>query len=128
MSSRTGVSPFMLTYGWTPRPPSAVAANHAYTNPMAEIFVQDAQARFDAAKDSIAMAQLKLIELTRRRRAPVTLAAGDFEWMTSQNVPLDVPAKILPSWLGPYQVLEVRGNTARLNLLPTLGKRFVGEL
>ena len=124
VSSRTGVSPFMLTYGWTPRPPAAVAADHAFANPMAETFVQDAQARFDAAKDHIAMAQLKLIELMRRRRAPVTLAAGDFVWMTSQNVPLAVPAKFLPPWLGPYKVLEVRGNTARLELPPTLGKRF----
>ena len=40
------------------------------------------------------------------------------------NVPLAVPAKFLPPWLGPYEVLEVRDNTARLDLPPTLGKRF----
>ena len=44
--------------------------------------------------------------------------------MISQNVPLAVHAKFLPPWLGPYKVLEVRGNTARLDLPPTLGKRF----
>ena len=91
---------------------------------MAETFVQDAQARFDAAKDYIAMAQLKLIVLMRRHRAPVTFAAGDFVWMTSQNVPLAVPAKFLQPWLGPYKVLEVRGNTARLDLPPTLVVNF----
>ena len=74
VSSRTGASPVMLTYGWTPRPPAAIAADHAFANPMAETF---AQACFDAAKDYIAMAQPKLIELMRRRRAPVTLAPGD---------------------------------------------------
>ena len=51
VSSRTGVSPVMLTNGWTSRPPAAVAADHAFTDPMAKTFVHDAQARFDAAKD-----------------------------------------------------------------------------
>ena len=76
--SRAGVSPFMLTYGWTPRPPAAVAADHVFANPVAATFVQDAQARFDAVKDYIAMVQLKLIERLRHRRAPVTLMRGDF--------------------------------------------------
>ena len=111
VSSRTGVSPFMITYGWTPRPPAAVAADHAFANPMAESFVQDAQARLDAAKDNVAMTHLKLIDPVRRCRAPVTLAAGDFVWMKSQNVLLAVPEEFLPPWLGTYKVVEVRGKS-----------------
>ena len=124
VSSRTGMSPFQLTYGWTPKPPAAVAANHTFANPGAEQFVQDAQQRFQAAQDAIAMAQLKLVELMSRRRAPVNLAVGDYVWLSSRNVSLATPAKFTPPWLGPYQVLEVRGNHARLDLPPTLGKRF----
>ena len=44
--------------------------------------------------------------------------------MKSQNIPLAVPETFLPPWLGPCKVLDVRDNTARLELPHTLGKRF----
>ena len=62
----------MLTYEWTPRPPPRLLPITLFANPMADTFLQDTQAHFDAAKDYIAMVQLKLIEHMRRRRAPIT--------------------------------------------------------
>ena len=47
---------------------------------------------------------------------------GNWVWLDSSHVQHQVPFKLANKWCGPYQVVEDRGATVRLDLPPELGR------
>jgi hypothetical protein len=73
------------------------------------------QNRLKAAAGQMAAAQVRvgLLSLVR---------VGDRMWLDGAHVSHQLPYKLVCKWFGPYEVLEVRGHTVRLNLPASLGK------
>jgi len=66
--------------------------------------------------------QVRLGQMLAKRVTPACIKAGDLVWMDSKHTPNDVPNKLSAQWFGPFQVLEVQGAQAILDLRPSFGK------
>jgi hypothetical protein len=80
------------------------------------------QNRLKEAADQMAVAQVRVGLLFVRRVTPALVRVGDRMWLDGAHVSHQLPYKLACNWFGPYEVLEVRGHTVRLNLPVSLGK------
>jgi hypothetical protein len=81
--------------------------------------------RHQAAADNVAAAQVRLGLLLDQRSTPVTVKPGDLMYLEASpqhSPPHQVPYKLANRWMGPYEAVEVRGSSVRLDVPPELGK------
>ena len=124
ISSATGTSPFQLAHGFPARIPLTVGLmlGEPGVDKQAAALGESVQARFQAAADHAAAAQVRLGHLLEKRRTPADVAVGDRVWLDGAHVPHQIPYKLANRWFGPYVVLDVMGGAVRLDLPDSLGK------
>jgi hypothetical protein len=72
------------------------------------------------AHDSIINAQVKQMKDANKRRRPCPFSQGDLVYIATKNLsfPKGLARKLLPKFVGPYQILEdFRNNSFRIELL-----------
>ena len=128
VSSATHTSPFELMYGFAPRTPLSLgspATSHPPVHREAEDFVLQVKNRHQAAADHVAAAQVRLARRLDARGRPADIQVGHQMYLNAKpehSPPHQLPYKLADRWMGPYQVLEVKGAAVRLELPPELGK------
>jgi transposase InsO family protein len=113
----TGFTPFWITTGRNPTLPADLSVP---AHPDARSFITEYTTRIAAARDALLIAQDRLYRNLLREHsedAP-SFQVGDRVWLSTRNLKLQAPLKLKPPYLGPFTVLEVFGNTCRLNLPP----------
>ncbi len=134
-SHSTGVSPFEMLFGATPRTaldaelerdgvgPLRQAERQAH--PGAQALAERIKATVSAARRRMEAAQLKQREDSQRGRRECELAVGDKAWLSNRNLRPDAAAaaagrarKLEPLYYGPYEVLAMHGSNAAELRLP----------
>ena len=117
------MSPFELAHGFPARVPMALGIQHfQMASPEVVDVTLTMQNRLKAAADQMAAAQVRVGLLLAQRATPALVRVGDRMWLDGAHVSHQLPYKLACKWFGPYEVLEVRGHTVRLNLPASLGK------
>ena len=125
VSSATRMSPFELAHGFPARTPLTMHLPTGGLDPRSRDAFDEALLvynRHRAASDAVAAAQVRIGRLLDARIRPARVDVGNWVWLDSRHVPHQVPFKLANKWCGPYQVVEVRGATVRLDLPPELGR------
>jgi hypothetical protein len=119
----TGASPFFLNHGQHPLTP--VTAAMPSRVPAAEAFAQDMRAALRRARECLHAAQQRQKHYADAKRSDLVLAVGDEVMLRTSNISLKTTgtAKLLPRWIGPFQVLERVGELAYKLDLPASLKR-----
>jgi hypothetical protein len=131
----TGVSPFEMLFGATPRTaldaelerdgvgPLRQAERQAH--PGAQALAERIKATVTAARRRMEAAQLKQRQDSQRGRRECELAVGDKAWLSNRNLRPDGAAaaagrarKLEPLYYGPYEVLAMHGSNAAELRLP----------
>jgi hypothetical protein len=114
---KTGMSPFDLAHGFPARVPMTLGIEHfQMASPEVVDVTLKMQNRLKAAADQMAAAQVHVGLLLVKRATPALVRVGDRMWLDGAHVSHQLPYKLACKWFGPYEVLEVRGHTVRLNL------------
>ena len=119
----TGYTPFYLNYGRHPRALAAVTMNTAI--PAANEFVGGLQEAISRTKDCLNASQARMKRLADAHRRDLQLSVGDEVLLSSKNMRIRKGGtrKLLPKFLGPFEVLKRIGSLAyQLALPPSLGK------
>lgn len=131
----TGVSPFEMLFGATPRtaldaelerdgvePPRQVERQ---AHPGAQALAERIKATVTAARKRIEAAQLKQRQDSQRGRRECELAVGDKAWLSNRNLRQDGAAaaagrarKLESLYYGPYEVVAMHGSNAAELRLP----------
>jgi hypothetical protein len=113
----TGVSPFMLNYGHSPYLPVSVLDQHRV--PGASAFVQRMQRLIAEARACHRVATERQARYANERRRDVKFAPGDWVLLSSKNLRFkEGTPKLLPRWVGPFQVANQVGETSYELVLP----------
>jgi hypothetical protein len=113
----TGVSPYLLLYGFNPKGPldfllNDNAGSSSYSlDRKADNFLKQIQTRRESARLAIARSQVRQVESYNKGRKPVTFKVGDrllinphsLEWIESKGE----GAKLVQRWIGPFKVSQV---------------------
>ncbi|GBG81193.1 hypothetical protein CBR_g31866 [Chara braunii] len=111
--SSTGFSPYRLHWGREPRQPLdgiIDKAKSALTPGTAE-FTRRYRKDVERARANLFKAQKAMIEQANRHRQPSPIRTGDHVWVASSELSReeDISPKLLPRYLGPWQVLDTVG-------------------
>ncbi len=118
----TGATPFYLMYGLNPRAP-VDAALQGSRGMAAEQQWSEHEAAVKLAQQHLQLAQSKQQEYVNRHRRDVHFVVGDKVLLSAKNLswPPEVSRKLVPKFLGPFEVQEVMGPVNyRLKLPRTL--------
>ncbi len=133
--SSTGEIPFELNYGYLPRTPFhafnldkplPVQVDKAKPTPAARRFAQKQADALKRARQCLAEAKNKYKQQADKHRKAVEFKVGDQVLLATRNIKLKTVSgpgsqKLMPRFIGPYTVAELRGNTAcKLDLPPEL--------
>lgn len=123
-SSLGGMTPFMLTRGYSPRksfdwkapaPPKDARGQLAFDE--ATRFARRLYDGWKFAQDSIARAQEKNIRDANRHRREPDFDVGDRVYLSTKNLKLDRPTrKLADQYTGPFEIVEKVGHSFRLKL------------
>jgi hypothetical protein len=117
----TGFSPFFLNYGFHPRVPIGVLP--AGNVPAASDFVQRMQRLVSEARVAHRVATARQAQYANTRRRDVRFGVGDWVLLSSKNLRFKAGTpKLLPRWVGPFQVVKSVGSQAYELDLPTRWK------
>ena len=114
-------TPFMLNTGQHPRTP--LDGGRETRVPQATDFVRQIDMSLARAKQSILAAQSRMKSFADQKRRDVSFAKGEKVLLSTQNFKLANPGtrKLLPKWVGPFEVIEPVGKVAyKLKLPPNL--------
>ena len=107
----TGFSPFMLNYGLSPRLPVSIQENTKV--PAANDFVQAMQRRITEARACHRVATQRQEQYANTGRRDVQFQPGQWVLLSSKNLRFKVGTpKLLPRWVGPFQVVKAVGRQA----------------
>jgi hypothetical protein len=113
-------SPFFLNHGRHPRMPSSSITLPTKVNvPKAKDFVANIHEAIARAKKCLRAAQDRQRQYADQRRRPATYAKGQMVWLNTKNLrrKKDSAKKLMPRWIGPFEVAEMVGKAAvRLHL------------
>jgi RNase H-like domain found in reverse transcriptase/Reverse transcriptase (RNA-dependent DNA polymerase)/Integrase zinc binding domain/Integrase core domain/Chromo (CHRromatin Organisation MOdifier) domain len=132
-SESTGLSPFMVEYGFEPRvsfdwtpyvKPSTV--RERLNRQDAQKMARRMNAVWDQARKSMQKAQSQQKQQADRHRRGIDFDVGDSVWVTMKNWKTGRPSKKLDhQQAGPYRILEKIGNSFKLDLPGTIRVRPV---
>ena len=105
-------TPFFLNSGQHPLTPASVDVDTKV--PAAKAFTEDLHAAVDLAKASLLSAQARQAEYANQKRREVNYEVGQQLLLSTKNVRLKNPGaqKLLPKWIGPFQVTKRVGPVA----------------
>ena len=117
-----GDTPFFLSHGRQPAMP--VASLHKTPSPAAEDFILNLQNRIAMARDHIRRKQGDRADTNADSTQPANYKVGDKVLLSTEHYNLQLPSeKLAPRWLGPLEILEIRGpNTVRIEVPPKLSR------
>ncbi|GBG78118.1 hypothetical protein CBR_g26055 [Chara braunii] len=111
--SSTGFSPYRLHWGREPRQPLDDIIDKAKPDltPGTAEFVRRYRLDVERARANLFKAQKTMIEQANRHRRPSPIRIGDHVWVASSELSReeDISPKMLPRYLGPWQVLDTVG-------------------
>ena len=116
-------TPFMLNTGQHPRTHLFSDGGSETRVPQATDFVRPMDMSLARAKQSILAAQSRMKSFADQKRRDVSFAKGEKVLLSTQNFKLANPGtrKLLPKWVGPFEVIEPVGKVAyKLKLPPNL--------
>lgn len=114
----TQTTPFFMNYGQHPLTPVDAQRKHSDV-PAALQYTVGVQAVVKQAKVLLAGAQDRMRTMANEGRRELVLAPGDKVWLNPKHLALRTPGtrKLMPRFVGPYEVLERVGEAAfRLKL------------
>jgi transposase InsO family protein len=119
--SSTGTTPFMLNYGHHPYLPVTVLPQHRV--PAASSFVQRIQRLIAEARQVHRIATERQVQFANARRRDVQFAPGDWVLLSAKNLRFkEGTPKLLPRWVGPFQVSKKVGGQSYELILPARWK------
>ncbi|GBG86946.1 hypothetical protein CBR_g44399 [Chara braunii] len=111
--SSTGFSPYRLHWGREPRQPLDDIIDKAKPDltPGTAEFARRDRLDVERVRANLFKAQKAMIEQANRHRRPSPIRIGDYVWVTSSELSRekDISPKLLPRYLGPWQVLDKVG-------------------
>ncbi|GBG77379.1 hypothetical protein CBR_g23710 [Chara braunii] len=111
--SSTGFSPYQLHWGREPRQPLDDIIDKAKPDltPGTAEFARRYRLDVERARANLFKAQKAMIEQANRHRRPSPIRTGDYVWVASSELSReeDISPKLLPRYLGPWQVLDTVG-------------------
>jgi transposase InsO family protein len=117
----TGVSPFFLNYGHHPYLPVSLLPNHRV--PGATAFAQKMQRLIAEARRVHRIATQRQAQYANSKRRDVQFEEGDWVLLSSKNLRFKQGSpKLLPRWVGPFQVAKRVGTQAYELILPARWK------
>jgi transposase InsO family protein len=115
--SSTGFTPFMLNYGHHPYLPVSVLPE--FRVPAASSFVQRIQRLVAEARRTHRIATERQARYANTKRKDVTFAPGDWVLLSAKNLRFkEGTPKLLPRWVGPFQVAKSVGGNSYELILP----------
>lgn len=116
----TGYTPFYMNYGYHPRTPNSPKLSPSERNPMAVEVATTLDEVVRKAKSLLQAAQQRQKGYADAKRRHVEFAVGDQVLLSTKNIKLKTPGtqKLLPKYIGPYEVLAKAGATAYKLKLP----------
>lgn len=123
-SSLGGMTPFMLTRGYTPRksfdwqaPKKPETAKQQIAFKEATCFARRLFDVWNFAKDAISRAQATMVQAANRHRREPDWKPKDFVYLSTKNLHTDRPSKKLSGpYAGPFEVLSQHYHSYRLKL------------
>ncbi|GBG73149.1 hypothetical protein CBR_g12867 [Chara braunii] len=111
--SSTGFSPYRLHWGREPRQPLDDIIDKAKPDltPGTTEFTRRYRLDVERVRANLFKAQKAMIEQASRHRRPSPIRTGDYVWVASSELSReeDISPKLLPRYLGPWQVLDTVG-------------------
>ena len=122
-------TPFVLNYGWQPSSPfelglRALHAAAPVPHPDAATAASLARERIQRARKCLQAAQDRQKHYADAHRAPLSLTVGQYVLLSSKNIKIATTGtpKLLPRYLGPFQVVRLIGTSAVKLALPAQWK------
>jgi hypothetical protein len=115
----TGRTPFYMTYGCHPSLPTRLA-EPSQDNPAGKQFAERVHAAVNKAKQMLQSAQQKQADQANKHRRDVEFDVGDMVLLSTANIVIKTPGKqkLLPRFIGPYEILQKVGRAAYKLKLP----------
>ena len=117
--SAHGRSPFFVAYGWEPLGPPDLLSPALV--PAAQAAAEAITGMHAAVKEQLHKAAQRMVQ-QGQSRVQRSIPAGSHVLVAAHifSYPPGMSRKLMPPWLGPFLVLEERGNTCKLQLPPHL--------
>jgi transposase InsO family protein len=113
-------TPYYLNYGRHPNLPTTVELP-GVGSPDAKTFVENLQSALARAKTAMQAAQQRMLRQAEKHRRAVTYQVGDQVLLSTKNMrPAAGVKKLMPKYVGPFEVTELVGPVA-VRLLLTSG-------
>ena len=111
MQASTKFTPFSLTKSYVPR--MGIELPHVKA-PAAIDFASAMKQHLLQAKENILLSQERMkVQADKHRSEAPSYMAGDKVWLSTNNLRLTRPSKKLSErWLGPYEILSMKGSNA----------------
>lgn len=117
-------TPFMLNYGQHPDTPIQLVIAQHHKVPAAQDFVKQIRDGIARARECLISAQNRYAAYANQSRQHVTFKAGDWVMLHTKNIHMQGTRKLLPRWLGPFQISDVVNPVAYRLALPTALRRM----
>jgi Reverse transcriptase (RNA-dependent DNA polymerase)/RNase H-like domain found in reverse transcriptase/Integrase zinc binding domain/Chromo (CHRromatin Organisation MOdifier) domain/Retroviral aspartyl protease len=116
----TKSTPFYLNFGEHPRTPLDLQLRQE-TNPAAKLLCERIQENIKAARQYLQQAQQRMATSANRSRRVVSYQVGDEVMLNTKNIRMKAVGtpKLLPRWVGPFNVSTVISKVAMRLDLPT---------
>ena len=112
----TGYTPMFMNYGRHPTKPTTLKFQSRL--PAVQTFLEELNNVLTDARDHVLQAQVTHAEQHTPHFQQHNLKVNDWVLLKAENYDLNLPSrKLAPRWLGPFQIIEMKGpNTVKLEL------------
>ena len=122
LHSSIGCTPFFAMYGFHPSLPAMPEPPYNMQAPAD--FIDNIHRTVAATRDALLDAQVRQARIADRDRSSAKFVAGQYVYLSTKHLPLDVPHKFKLRYLGPFRIRSVTssGNACELELPHTLAR------